>query len=99
MKTALLAGTLAALLGAGIPAGQAVAQSTAAPADMAGRHTMQGTVTKVDAKRGWIDVKTDEGSMKLQFPPAALADVKAGDSVSVELGMTRAAMGTTTKTK
>ena len=60
---------------------------------------LEGTVTKVDAKRGWIDVKTDEGSMKLQFPPAALADVKAGDRVSVELGMTCAAMGTTTKTK
>jgi hypothetical protein len=42
----------------------------------------------VDAKKGWIDVKTSEGSMKLHFPPEALANVKKGDAVSVELGLT-----------
>lgn len=52
-----------------------------------GAHTMDGQVTKVDAKKGWVDIKTPEGRMKLHFPPAALADVKAGDSVTVELGM------------
>ena len=66
-----------------------MAQSTA-PAVAAGKHVMEGRVTKVDAKRGWIDVKTQEGSMKLHFPPAALEGVKAGDSVSVELAMTTA---------
>jgi len=55
--------------------------------DMTGRHTMDGEVTKVDAKKGWIDVKTPEGSMKLHFPPSALANVKKGDSVTVELGI------------
>lgn len=35
---------------------------------MAGKHTMDGKVTKVDAKEGWVDVKTPEGSMKLHFP-------------------------------
>ena len=43
--------------------------------------------TKVDAKKGWVDVKTSEGSMKLHFPPDTLANVKKGDSVSVELGL------------
>jgi hypothetical protein len=57
------------------------------PAGDMGRHTMDGQVTKVDAKKGWIDVKTAEGSMKLHFPPEALANVKKGDSVSVELGL------------
>ena len=28
---------------------------------------MDGQVTKVDAKKGWVDVKTSEGSMKLPF--------------------------------
>src|SRR5438034_761659 len=43
--------------------------STPSPADTAaGRHMMDGRVTKVDPKKGWIDVKTDEGSMKLHFP-------------------------------
>jgi hypothetical protein len=54
---------------------------------MTAPHTMDGQVTKVDAKKGWVDIKTPEGRMKLHFPPAALADVKVGDSVSVELGM------------
>jgi len=65
---------------------------TAAPAhpqsgEMAGKHTMDGEVTKVDNKKGWIDVKTSEGAMKLHFPPDALANVKKGDAVSVELGL------------
>ena len=50
-------------------------------------HTMDGQVTKVDAKKGWVDIKTPEGRMKIHFPPATLADVKVGDSVTVELGM------------
>ena len=54
----------------------------------AGRHVIEGQVTKVDAKRGWVDVKTPEGSMKLHFPPTALEGVKRGDSVSVEVAMT-----------
>jgi hypothetical protein len=62
-------------------------------------HTMDGKVTKVDAKKGWVDVKTPEGSMKLHFPPPALDGVKAGDSVTVELGMNAAAASSnTTKT-
>jgi hypothetical protein len=67
----------------------ALAQTPTAPAggDMKGHHSMEGEVTKVDAKKGWIDVKTSEGSMKLHFPPAALSDVKKGDRVSVELGL------------
>ena len=65
----------------------AVASAQAPAGDMAGRHSMDGQVTKVDAKKGWIDVKTPEGSMKLHFPPAALANVKKGDSVTVELGI------------
>ena len=68
--------------------GAAAVTSAQAPAgDMAGRHSMDGHVTKVDAKKGWIDVKTPEGSMKLHFPPSALANVKKGDSVTVELGI------------
>ena len=64
-----------------------MAQSTA-PAAAAGKHVLEGRVTKVDAKRGWVDVKTPDGSMKLHFPPTALEGVKAGDSVSVEVAMT-----------
>ena len=68
------------------------------PAAAADSHTMDGKVTMVDAKKGWVDVKTPEGSMKLHFPPPALDGVKAGDSVTVELGMSASASSDTTKT-
>ena len=54
---------------------------------MAGQHTMEGEVTKVDAKKGWIDIKSPEGRMKLHFPPAALQSFKVGDRVSVEMSL------------
>ena len=90
---------VAALAATCVLAGQGLAQSPARPepsasatkpsaADTMGHHTMDGEVTKVDAKKGWVDVKTPEGRMKLHFPPAALASVKKGDRVTVELGMT-----------
>src|SRR5262245_51848640 len=65
----------------------ASAQAAKPAGDMAGHHTMEGQVTKVDAKKGWIDVKTPEGSMKLHYPPEALASIKKGDSVTVDLGI------------
>jgi Ni/Co efflux regulator RcnB len=65
----------------------AAAQSSAPMGDMQGKHSMDGQVTKVDAKKGWIDVKTSEGSMKLHFPPSALQNVKKGDSVTVDLAL------------
>src|SRR5215468_9888435 len=61
--------------------------TTARAGESMSHHTMDGEVTKVDAKKGWVDVKTSEGSMKLHFPPETLASVKKGDSVSVELGL------------
>ena len=36
--------------------------------------------------------------MKLHFPPPALDSVKAGDSVTIELGMSASASSDTTKT-
>jgi hypothetical protein len=81
-------GTIGMMVGALVISASAVsAQPTGAPLDMKGRHSMDGEVTKVDPKRGWIDVKTSEGSMKLHFPPEALADVKKGDRVVVDLGI------------
>jgi len=56
---------------------------------MVGQHTMEGEVTKVDAKKGWIDIKSPEGRMKLHFPPSALQSVKVGDRVSVEMALKR----------
>jgi hypothetical protein len=55
--------------------------------DRSSPFTVEGEVTKVDAKKGWVDVKTAEGRMKLHYPPPALDNVKNGDRVTVEIGM------------
>lgn len=93
MRTSLTRATIVAAGLALAAFGAAEAQSPAAS------HTMDGTVTKVDAKKGWVDVKTSEGSMKLHFPPPALANVKKGDSVTVELGMSTTPGASSMKTK
>ena len=73
----------AALLVVGV--GAASAQSP--PDQMTGRHTMEGKVTSVSTKTGWVHVKTSEGTIIVQFPPAALADVKKGDTIAVDLAL------------
>jgi len=81
----MIAGASAALL---LTTTMASAQSAStAMTDAKGQHSMDGEVTKVDSKKGWIDVKTPEGSMKLHFPPAALAEIKKGDRVTVDLAI------------
>ena len=79
---AVLAGALALAL-AGATAAPAVAQS----ADMTGRHSMQGEITRVNAKKGWIHVKTSEGTMIVHMPPDELKSVKKGDGVTLELAL------------
>jgi len=55
--------------------------------DFVARHTMTGEVTRIDAKRGTMTLKTAEGNLDLHFPPSALSNVKKGDRVTVELAM------------
>ena len=62
--------------------------SAQAPADqMVGRHSMEGQVTRVDAKKGWVHVKTPEGTMIVHFPPSDLQTVKKGDRMTVSLAL------------
>jgi hypothetical protein len=64
-----------------------------------GRHTMEGTVTKLDQKSGKFSVKTHEGTLDLHAPASALQGVKKGDRIAVEIAvkpMGSAASGATT---
>ena len=54
---------------------------------MTGRHSMEGTVTSLDAKKGWVHVKTGEGTMIVHVPPSSLAGLKKGDTVTVDLAI------------
>jgi Cu/Ag efflux protein CusF len=62
-----------------------------------GSHKMTGEVTKLDAAKGMVTLKTDEGDMDLHFPPAALQGIKEGDRVEVQLAIRPAAAGTSMK--
>jgi hypothetical protein len=55
--------------------------------DMMGKHSMEGEVTSVDAKKGWVHLKTSEGTMIVHFPPTALQNVHKGDTMTVTLAL------------
>jgi hypothetical protein len=42
-------------------------------------------VTEVDAKTGWVHVKTSDGTMIVHFPPTDLQTLKKGDRITVSL--------------
>jgi hypothetical protein len=67
-------------------AGPVLAQSSGSDQTV-GRHSMQGEVTSVDAKKGWIHLKTAEGTMIMHFPPESLQGLKKGDRISVDLAL------------
>ena len=76
-----------AMAAAILVASAGVASAQSAPDQMAGRHTMEGKVTSVSTKTGWVHVKTSEGTIIVHFPPAALEGVKKGDTIAVDLAM------------
>ena len=56
---------------------------------MMGMHVMTVTVTALDAKTGLVDASSGNMALKLHFPPASLAGIKAGDKLSVHLGFNK----------
>ena len=83
VKGLLATAITAALLASA--SGLALAQT---PADqMMGRHSVEGKVTKVDAKKGWVHVKTSDGTMIVHFPPTDLQTLKKGDRITVSLAL------------
>lgn len=49
-------------------------------------HKMPATVTSADAKTGVVEVTTEGMSLKVHFPPASMAKLKAGDKISLHIG-------------
>ena len=78
--------TIASLALLGIMAGPALAQSAGSD-EMKGRHAMQGQITSLDEKKGWVHVKTADGTMIVHYPPAQLQSVKKGDMVTLQLAL------------
>ena len=57
--------------------------------NMMGMHNMPATVNAVDMKTGLVDVTAEGMALKVHFPPTALTNVKAGDSITLHLGFTK----------
>lgn len=56
---------------------------------MMGSHVMTGTVDKIDHAKGMLTLKHSAADMRLHFPPAAIKDIKNGDTITVRLGFTK----------
>jgi hypothetical protein len=64
-----------------------VTQAPAAAVPVGLRQTIHGTITDVDSD-GEVKIKTDRDSFEIKLAPAALRQVKKGDSVTVDLVIT-----------
>ncbi|MDA8093284.1 MAG: hypothetical protein M0T84_05115 [Betaproteobacteria bacterium] len=53
---------------------------------MMGMHQMPATVTSVDTKTGIVEATSEGMKLRVHFPPASLAGVKAGDKIILHLG-------------
>lgn len=56
---------------------------------MQGMHAMPATVTSVDAKTGIVEVDAAGMNLKLHFPPASVANLKAGDKITLHMGFSK----------
>jgi hypothetical protein len=50
---------------------------------------MPATVNSVDKQTGLVDVNAEGMSLKVHFPPAAVANLAAGDKITVHMGYSK----------
>jgi len=54
-----------------------------------GQNRVTGTVTQVDHSKGWIQVQTEPGPLRLPFPARVVRKLTSGDQVSIDLAFNR----------
>lgn len=54
-----------------------------------GMHLMPATVNSVDQKTGLVDATAEGMALKVHFPPSALANLKAGDKITLHMGFSK----------
>jgi hypothetical protein len=52
-------------------------------------HMMPATVSSVDTKTGVVEADAEGMSLRLHFPPASVANLKAGDKITLHMGYTK----------
>jgi len=57
--------------------------------DMKSMHKMPATVTMADAKTGLVEAESEGMALKLHFPPATMAGLKAGDKITLHMGFSK----------
>lgn len=82
---AIAAGTLVA--GPALAADMSTGKSDTTKAGFEAQHTMSGTVTSLDEKTGMLQLKTEEGTLHLHFPPSQIQNIKKGEKATVELAI------------
>jgi hypothetical protein len=71
------------------PAPATETPASASPAGLAGPHRMLGEVASLDRDTGRIALRTVDGDLMLQLPPAAVQTLREGDRVTVEVSIAR----------
>lgn len=65
--------------------------SASPPLTSSGPRTVTGEVTQIDRTTGMFSLRTQEaGTLRLQSAPSALAGVREGDQMTVQIGVTPA---------
>ena len=54
-----------------------------------GMHMMPATVTAADTTTGVVDVTSEGMALKVHFPPKAMANLKAGDKITLHMGFSQ----------
>ena len=54
-----------------------------------GMHKMPATVSSVDTKTGLVEANAEGMALKVHFPPASVADLKAGDKITLHMGFSK----------
>jgi hypothetical protein len=65
---------------------------TPALVNMHGMHTMAATVTAADPKTGIVDVTAGGMALRVHFPPASMAQLKAGDKIGLYMAYSEATL-------
>jgi hypothetical protein len=56
---------------------------------MMSMHMMPATVTTADTTTGVVDVMAGGMALKVHFPPKAMANLKAGDKITLHMGFSK----------
>jgi hypothetical protein len=54
-----------------------------------GMHAMPATVDSVDQQTGMVEATAEGMTLKLHFPPSSLANLKAGDKITLHMGFSK----------